>query len=229
MHKLLFLWLVVLCLLATACTRCGAGSLNAVQLAPRLLDQTVALVHQDGDGDWGAYCAGVWVGPKAVITASHCVNDEAGRRVTFITHAEQPELFEAPMGMHEGTAVVVDETVDLALIDTDEDLQQPTARLAWSTPPVGADVLVVGHPIGLMYSTLPGQVSAYKQRLRYVTETEGPFLQIASGVIGGNSGGGVFDSDGNLVGLVILKSPAPYIGFAVHLDTIRHFLKVHAR
>lgn len=227
MHKLLSVWLLAVFLLATACTRCGAGSLNAVQLAPRLHDQTVALIQRDSDGDWGAYCTGVWVGPQTVLTASHCVNDEAGHRVTFITHIERPELFETPMATHQGTAMVVDETVDLALIDTDEELHPNTAWLAWTTPPVGADVLVVGHPLGLMYSILPGQVSAYRERLRYVTETEGPFLQVAAGVIGGNSGGGVFDADGNLVGLVILKSPAPYIGFAVHLNTIRHFLKVH--
>ncbi len=188
------------------------------------MQESVALMHQDSDGDWVAYCSGVWVSPTTVLTAYHCVED-APATILFITHEDRVEIYEDPIIKHEAQVLKLDVEHDLALLSSTYQKTSTFAVLAPASPPVGSYVIIVGGPIGLTWTQMPGYVSAYRQSLTYRTEHDGPFMQLAAGIIGGHSGCGVFDTQGHMVGLVNLRSPAPYIGFAVHLDTVRKFLR----
>lgn len=194
-----------------------------VGLAPQLADSTVALVHKDQDGDWTAYCSGVWIARNMILTAHHCVDDEP--TLQFITHADQVEIYETPIIRHDAKILREDIEHDLTLLITKYQETSTFAVLAPASPPIGTQVIIVGGPIGLTWTQMPGYVSAYRQSLHYMADHEGPFMQLAAGVWGGNSGCGVFDAQGHLVGIVNLRSSAPYVGFAIHLDTIRRLLK----
>jgi len=227
MRKLLSLLTLLLLAFSTACSKCGstAPALEPdVSLSPDLLEKTVALVHQDSDGDWISYCAGVWVSPTTILTANHCVDDEP-KTIMFLTHKDQTELYVTPIIRHDAKVLRLDPDHDLALLSATYEKASSFAVLASSSPPVGTPLILVGGPIGLTWTQMPGSVAGYRQGLRYVTPTEGPFMQISGGIFNGHSGGPAFDHNGRMVSLMILRSPAPAIGFGVHIDTIRKFIK----
>ena len=85
----------------------------------------------------------------------------------------------------------------------------PTLDIAHrETPPVGAQILVIGYPAAAKIGLAPndatvtsGIISAYK------TADEGwNLIQIDAAISGGNSGGPVFDKQGHVIGIATLKS-----------------------
>jgi S1-C subfamily serine protease len=55
---------------------------------------------------------------------------------------------------------------------------------------------------------------------------EWKLFQVSSPLFGGNSGGGVFDSTGKLIGIVsFIRKNVPNMGFIIHQDAIFGFLK----
>ena len=210
--------------LSTACVHCTTGEIRAAQV-PNLYSQTVALMKRDSDGDLFSYCTGVWVSPTHILTAAHCVGDETV--INYVTKNVEPQLYEEPSTLYSGTVLARDAGHDLALVETMSFMPHGIARLADRDPEIGSDVTLVGSTVGFTFTVSPGTVAAYKLRLKYYVDTQGPFLELVSGGYNGNSGGPVFDMRGRLVGVLILKSPAPSVGFAVHRNTIRNFLIGH--
>ncbi len=214
--------LALIAALSTACMHCTTGEIRAAQV-PELKSKTVALMARDGDGDMGSYCTGVWVSPSVIVSAAHCVRDK--KIVHYVTSRTEPQLYEEPVTLFSGSVRAVDEEHDLALIDSPSELPHGVARLADRDPDIGADLTLVGSTVGLTFTVSPGSVAAYKLRLNYLTDKQGPFMEMVSGGWNGNSGGPIFDMRGRLVGIMILKSPAPTVGFAVHRVTVMRFVK----
>jgi serine protease Do len=79
---------------------------------------------------------------------------------------------------------------------------------------------VLGHPRGLEYSVVSGVLSG-KRDLDGVS-----MLQLAIPIEQGNSGGPVLDGEGNVLGIVTMKSLlTPTLGFAVPSDALQPLLK----
>jgi S1-C subfamily serine protease len=81
----------------------------------------------------------------------------------------------------------------------------------------GEDIFVIGHPEGLKYTLSTGIVSGLRE--------EG--IQISAAISPGNSGGPVYDSHGQLIGVVSSKfdrnrdANAENLGFAARADLLR--------
>ena len=81
----------------------------------------------------------------------------------------------------------------------------------------GQNIFVIGHPEGLKFTISNGMVSRVDQT---------SLFQISAPVSPGNSGGPVFDSQGNLVGIVVFKMDrsidpnAENLNFAVRADRL---------
>lgn len=92
----------------------------------------------------------------------------------------------------------------------------------------GQEVIAIGYPQGLEWSTTVGVVSGLDRNI-------GGFFSLVQNDVainGGNSGGPLFDLDGQIVGInnLILSPVHAYTGisFAVSTATIRDFLGVFA-
>lgn len=87
---------------------------------------------------------------------------------------------------------------------------------------LGEDIVVIGNPLGALGgSVAKGVVSGLSRTIR-VEGVPMTLLQIDAAVNPGNSGGGLFDMDGNLVGIVNAKSvgvDVDGIGFAIPIET----------
>lgn len=193
-------------------------------MVKNLADQTVALVRVDDDGDVLPYCTGVWVGHSFILTAAHCVDDQAktAAPVFFITQHEVTGHFTVPSSHHVGVVAKFDEEHDLGLVYVHEDLPHPSA-LPGDPPQPGDPLHFMGQDRGYYWTYFQGTYSGQVKGL-YGVDVKGPFYQVVAPIAPGMSGSGVFDSRGLLVGIVSMNSKAPLIGFAVTLETVCRFL-----
>ena len=195
---------------------CLVGCAGAVDPPRQAADPelVVALMGEDED-KMIPYCGGVWVAPQYILTAAHCVEDK--KEVLFIMHDEERGWGKLPRSLHLG---VVDKRgdQDIALIKSSEFLHHPVAEL--SQIKVGEKVVMYGHPAGLGWSLVPGSVAGYRDSL----PVAGNWMQLSAPIYFGMSGGGVFDEQGRLVGLVSFMFKAPNTGFAIPASVIRDFI-----
>ncbi|MBQ6479347.1 MAG: trypsin-like peptidase domain-containing protein [Erysipelotrichaceae bacterium] len=98
-----------------------------------------------------------------------------------------------------------DARTDLAVLKIEED-GLPFASLADSSQLVlGQDVIAIGNPLGSGISCSNGIVSALEKEI-YINNVYMTVIQTNAAVNAGNSGGGLFDINGNLIGIVNAKN-----------------------
>lgn len=120
------------------------------------------------------------------------------------------------------TAVVhgVDVTDDLALIRIDRSLAT-AALLAPDDPTTGAQVTVVGFPLGGQQELTRGQVVDYAR----LDRADGPrVIRISAEIWPGSSGGPVLDDRGRVVGVVFAIERATDYALAVPVSQVREAL-----
>jgi serine protease Do len=147
-----------------------------------------------------------------VLTNAHVAKGADKIMVRLHDHEEFP-----------ATVVGIDELTDVALLKIDgHDL--PVAKLGDSDNlHVGDWVLAIGSPFGLDYTATQGIVSALGRSLP--DETYIPFIQTDVAVNPGNSGGPLYNTDGEVIGInsQIYSNSGGYMGlsFAVPINVAR--------
>lgn len=130
-------------------------------------------------------------------------------------------------GSTTGAGVIArDARIDLALLKV-----EPSDR-AWlalvlegdDRPPVGTDIYIIGHPLGLGWSVSRGVVSGHRR-----PGEVGPigYIQTDAAISPGNSGGPMVTGDSRIVGIVVSKlagSGAENIAFAIPVSEVRAFI-----
>jgi S1-C subfamily serine protease len=227
--------LVMLLSLLMLLTSCAAGKTTPVRSPAPLIehigDSTVALVRIAVDEEGGysirPFCTGVWLSNNEILTAGHCVAheenaDPVDAKVYYVIQKEVKEVLDDPAALHLSKVVAFDEEHDLALIKAAEGgiPGHSVADLASEMPSLGEHIWVVGHPRGMYWSYVEGTVSAYRNE-----STVGKVVQVNATVWFGNSGGGVFDSSGNLLGVCSRLTRVPMMNYFVHLDSVKKFVK----
>lgn len=222
------LWaLLIGLLLVVGC--CRNDSRPAISTPAQItygMQATVALVQLKPNQYPRTYCSGVWIGPATILTAAHCVADLGlGGVVNFSQYADSdwgPGHEARLKETHGGTVIRIDEDADLAII-RGVGSPHPVVPLA-SKVTAGDHVLVVGHPVGLIWNQTEGYVTA----VRWLTDNSNShvelMVQVASQVWYGNSGGPAFDKDGNLVGVASYIIPGSGLSFFVSYYEINRFL-----
>ena len=132
------------------------------------------------------------------------------------------------------TLVGTDSSIDIAILKIDDayaDQLVPVTIGSTDDLVVGSTVVAIGNPGGEIFanSVTQGIVSALKRTGFYSSNTTRgvDYIQHDAAINKGNSGGGLFDYQGNLVGINTLKydlgsySSASYdgLGFAIPIDT----------
>jgi len=184
--------------------------------------KTVALVIVDDDGLF-AYCAGVWVKSGMILTANHCV--EELKTIVFYATEDDFKKKKPRMAM----IASIDEDNDLALLFVDPSSEPEHDNVDMTKQPrldIGQDVDIIGHTAGYPWSYARGQVSAIRIGI------EGPdnikpdkVVQISAPVWMGNSGGGVFDGNGNFIGICSwISRRGPFLSFFIHKEAVEKFL-----
>lgn len=179
-----------------------SGPAHAASL-PDLLATNVDLVSESGR----FVCSGVIVQQAAdrtrVLSAEHCLGD--AKAVQTTTYDAQGYLLAIERVYIE--TVMSDSMTDLWLLETKRPIPGVAATFDPAvTPQAGDEVWAVTSPLGLSKSVAKGWVANPRSivpdfRRRFV-------LQAAiTGVAGGSSGGGLFDTAGRLVGITSFGAP----------------------
>lgn len=135
--------------------------------------------------------------------------------------------------LHDGTTldavlVATDAQTDLAVIRVEaSDLHAATFGTSADLV-VGQPVVAIGNPLGRLGGTVTDGILSAKDRVITVGEEHMTLLQTNAAVNPGNSGGGLFDSDGRLIGIVNSKSSGSDVeglGFAIPIDTARNVIE----
>ena len=156
--------------------------------------------------------SGVIVRPNVVATNCHVV-DSYGRIVIY---------------KHDNRRATTDTTFNAVIQHQDKDrdfcllnvagLQgQPAKVRRYGTLKIGEDVYAVGSPKGLDLSLSSGIISQLRQAANNRS------IQTDAAISPGSSGGGLFDSDGNMVGILTRKiadEKVEGIGFAIPADLV---------
>jgi hypothetical protein len=158
-------------------------------------------------------------GYLAILTNRHVIEDDDGRPCAVRALTVGGELTPASIVWRARRGI------DLALVETRVD--KPDALgvipLGESRALVGAPVFAIGNPLGLAWSYTGGTISA----IRHWTTQEGQsvrILQTDAPVAPGSSGGGLFDSTGNLLGVISFGRQGPTgssAHFALSLEAVR--------
>lgn len=213
-------------------------------LVSHMSKSTVALVFADDDAGWRPFCTAVWLDDGMIATAHHCVQavanklagvdavdaDVMGVKVHYIQANEVEGIGEEPSGVHLAKVVADDAEHDVSLMRAVGGAVpgHEYARLASYYPAIGEKIHLVGHVKGLYWSYIEGVVSSYRGDIPAVKDDikiSGPFIQLSAPVYYGNSGGGVFNNDGDLVGIVSFMLGAPVTNFAVPVRRVRALVK----
>jgi len=148
-------------------------------------------------------------------TARHVVGDSK-----LNLQKEKPRALVAlSSGVWAGATVIARHTsLDLVLLWLPRHSGQTEFVQPIAAPKEGESIFVIGHPEGLKFTLSTGIISRMENSL----------LQISAPVSPGNSGGPVYDQQGNLVGVVnatmdkSLKPNAENLNFAVNAQALLH-------
>jgi S1-C subfamily serine protease len=156
-------------------------------------------------------------GDGFILTNFHVVS---GSSKTQVTLPDQSQYF--------GTAVAIDRADDLALIKIQPKTKLPFIRLGDSDHlQVGQKVLAIGDPFGLEGTLTTGVVSSIGRSIEGENERrlEG-MIQTDAAINGGNSGGPLLDSSGEVIGIntAILGQTNMGIGFALPINRAKALL-----
>lgn len=228
---------------------------NRTTVVDELKSDTIAFVMKRESGEIAPWCAGVWIDKDKVLTADHCMRapleavfgngiygDESEEeieaiidhfemqlKVDYVTSEESNGIYQTPDAIHTLKVVKHDKEHDLALlvVDDQKDIPKHTyANIAKVLPAVGDELHIVGHPAGLIWTYVKAIVGSYREKEFQPIGIIGPFIQVIGPVWKGNSGGGAYNQNGELVGIASFITPAPNQSMFVHLFTIREFLKL---
>lgn len=119
-----------------------------------------------------------------------------------------------------------DSRTDLAVLKVEED-NLPYSSFADSSELVmGEEVIAIGNPLGLGVSCSNGIISALEKEI-YINNVYLTVIQTNAAVNAGNSGGGLFDLNGNIVGIVNAKKSSNFsetsvegMGYAIPSNTV---------
>lgn len=159
------------------------------------------------DNDVG-FCSGVVLDADRgfVLTAQHCVRRLPADAISIAVNGRHADV------------VRENRVLDLAILHFDAKKERAMA-LAAETPPVGAEIALVGHA----YGAKPQYVQVGRVALQL--DDEGRFV-VDLTTIKGDSGCPIINDRGELVGLTSqINVAGGYLGSAVPLETIRAFVK----
>jgi S1-C subfamily serine protease len=116
---------------------------------------------------------------------------------------------------------------DLALLQIRSDIPHAIATEVFSGDSIlrGETVYVVGNPIGLDASVTKGVISSTNRMFRVQwADAEVSFIQTDAGITNGNSGGALYNEDGELIGVPAAGARQGQIGLAIPYFRIQEFL-----
>lgn len=154
-----------------------------------------------------------------IITNYHVVGADAGEIKVTLFNGE----------VYDATYIYGDESLDVSVIKI-EKTNCPTVEICDEALNYGEQIIVIGNALGNGFTLTSGYVSVPEREVTFSSTYETMTLvQIDAAVNNGNSGGGLFNTAGQLVGIVNAKlsgttssgASIDNTGYAIPISTVK--------
>ena len=148
-----------------------------------------------------------------IFTNYHVV--EGAQQITVTLHDDST---------YTATVVGSDQQSDIALLKIDATGLTPAVLGDSDSVQVGEVVIAVGNPMGTLGGTVTDGIVSALNRDISVEGNEMTLMQTSAAISPGNSGGGLFNTNGELIGIVNAKysdEDAEGLGFAIPVNTMK--------
>ena len=207
----------------TAASSTGTG-LNTEQVADLVSSSVVVITTEQV-----VYSQWSWYGQNQVESGagSGVIISSDGYILTCAHVVDGASTITVTIGDKDYTATLVgeDTTSDIAVIKIDADGLTPATVGNSDSLKVGQSVMAVGNPLGELGGTVTGGMISALNRSVTIQGSSSvntmSLIQMDASVSPGNSGGGLFNMNGELVGIVNAKSSssdAEGLGFAIPIN-----------
>ena len=152
-----------------------------------------------------------------ILTCAHVVNGASSVKVQLSNGKS-----------YDATIVGSDTTSDIAVLKVDADDLTPAVVGDSDKLAVGETAVAVGNPLGTLSNTVTGGFVSALNRQVTVENNNMTLIQTDASISPGNSGGGLFNGNGELIDIVNAKSAsedAEGIGFAIPINTAMQIAK----
>lgn len=148
-----------------------------------------------------------------IVTNYHVV--EGAQQITVTLHDDST---------YTATVVGADQQSDIALLKIEATGLTPAVLGDSDNVQVGEVVIAVGNPMGTLGGTVTDGIVSALNRDISVEGNEMTLMQTSAAISPGNSGGGLFNTNGELIGIVNAKysdEDAEGLGFAIPVNTMK--------
>ena len=149
-----------------------------------------------------------------IITNNHVINGDSGTASAITVRLTNGKSYDAKI-------IGADSDSDIAVLKIEAEGLTAAAIGTSSTLVVGEEVVIIGNPLGTLGGSVSnGIISALDREITVENETMN-LMQTNAAVNPGNSGGGMFNMAGELIGIVnakYLDTGIEGLGFAIPID-----------
>lgn len=157
-------------------------------------------------------CSGTYIGDNQILTAWHCVSRSGPDTVhTLLQKRDGPNWVQV-LRM-DATVQWMSEETDLAVLEVEDGSVFHAAPVCRREAILGEEVFAFGNPANQHDTLLKGIVSKVVRRITIGRERL--YIQTDAGLLGGISGGALYDLSGCLIGVAAAGIPGTVIGGAV--------------
>ncbi len=207
---------------ATTTGSTGGTSMSVQQIASVVSPSVVAITTEQMSSSqtwFGGYYVQSGAGSGVIIsqdgyilTCAHVVSGATSVKVQLNGSDES----------YDATVVGQDSTSDIAVLKIDATGLTPAVIGDSDALAVGEVAVAVGNPLGTLSNTVTDGIVSALNRQVTVQDNDMTLIQTDASISPGNSGGGLFNGNGELIGIVNAKSSyseAEGIGFAIPINT----------
>lgn len=213
---------------ATAAGSTDGTSMSVQQIASVVSPSVVAITTEQMSSSqtwFGGYYVQSGAGSGVIIsqdgyilTCAHVVSGATSVKVQLNGSDES----------YDATVVGQDSTSDIAVLKIDATGLTPAVIGDSDALAVGEVAVAVGNPLGTLSNTVTDGIVSALNRQVTVQNNDMTLIQTDASISPGNSGGGLFNANGELIGIVNAKSSssdAEGLGFAIPINTAMEMAK----
>ena len=193
------------------------GVINAI--TPSVVEITTEQMVTTSYGFWGGQQVVSGAGSGVIFTADGYIITNAH----VVEGAQQITVKLNDGTTYNATPVGSDSQSDIAVIKIDATGLTPAVLGDSDTNAIGETAIAVGNPSNLGVTSTDGIISALNRSVTVEGNTMN-LIQTSAAISPGNSGGGLFNSKGELIGIVNAKNAdenAEGLGFAIPINTAK--------
>jgi serine protease Do len=171
---------------------------------------------ENGQAQLGSGSGIILTSDGYIVTCKHVVDGAETIKIILNDDSE-----------HVATLVGSDSRTDLAVLKIDATGLSPATLGDSDMLTVGEDVIAIGNPLGELRGTATSGIVSALSRDVTVGSMDMSLIQTDAAISPGNSGGGLFNASGSLIGIVNAKASASNsegLGFAIPVSDVKSII-----